>query len=60
MGLASYGEPTYIEKFRDIIRFDKKKLLINNLKYFSYQNGRSFFSKELLSNNDNLSSSNNF
>lgn len=46
MGLASYGEPNYIEKFRDIIQFDKKNLLINNLKYFSYQNGRGFFSKE--------------
>ena len=45
MGLASYGKPSYLKKFRDLIKFNKKKLLITNLKYFSYQNGRGFFSK---------------
>lgn len=45
MGLASYGDPVYIKEFRDIISFSNKKLLKANLKYFSYQNGRGFFSK---------------
>ena len=46
MGLASYGEPIYFEKFSNILRFDEQNLLITNLKYFSYQNGRGFFSKK--------------
>lgn len=46
MGLASYGEPSYITEFRKMITFDKKKILDTDLSYFSYQNGRGFFSKK--------------
>ena len=31
MGLASYGEPLYIEQFNDLIKYDKKNLFLLNL-----------------------------
>ena len=34
MGLSSYGKPTYLEKIRKIINFDKKNLVKLNLDYF--------------------------
>jgi len=46
MGLASYGKPYYLEKFRKIIRFDRKRLLDMDLSYFTYQNGRGFLSNK--------------
>ena len=39
MGLAPYGKPTYVDKLRDIISYDKDKLFKLNLKYFLHHLG---------------------
>ena len=42
MGLASYGEPLYIEQFNDLIKYDKKNLFLLNLDYFSHHSNSKF------------------
>ena len=39
MGLAPYGKPKYIDKLREIVSFDKKKMFKLNLKYFLHHIG---------------------
>lgn len=39
MGLAPYGKPLYLDKMREIIIYDKKKLFKLNLKYFLHHLG---------------------
>ena len=46
MGMAAYGKPTYKDQFRDIIRFDRDKLVVSNLDYFTYQHGQGMLSKK--------------
>ena len=36
MGLASYGEPVYMDEFSKLIKYDENNLFILNLKYFSH------------------------
>ncbi len=36
MGLAAYGEPTYVEAFRDVLRLTDDGFYQVNMKYFSY------------------------
>ena len=39
MGLAPYGEPKYIDRLRNIVKFDKKNLFKLDLKYFLHHSG---------------------
>jgi len=39
MGLASYGEPIYVDKLRKILIVDKNKIFRLNLKYFLHHKG---------------------
>ncbi len=43
MGLASYGKLEYLQHFRKLIQFNEGSLLKTDLSYFTYQNGRGFF-----------------
>jgi carbamoyltransferase len=42
MGLASYGEPTYLKEFEDLIKYDEKNLFLLNLDYFSHHSDSKF------------------
>ena len=42
MGLASYGNPKYINQFNDLIKYDKKNLFLLNLDYFSHHSNSKF------------------
>ena len=42
MGLASYGQPSYINQFNDLIKYDKEKLFLLNLDYFSHHSNSKF------------------
>ena len=42
MGLASYGEPIYLKKFEELIKYDKKNLFLLNLDYFSHHSDSEF------------------
>ncbi len=42
MGLASYGEPTYLKEFEDLIKYDEKNLFLLNLDYFSHHSDSEF------------------
>lgn len=46
MGMASYGEPYFIDDFRRIIRFDPDRILKLDLSYITYHQGRGFFSQK--------------
>jgi len=45
MGLASYGEPVHLDAMRRIVRFEPGRVLVNDLDYFAYQDGRGFLSE---------------
>ncbi len=47
MGLASYGEPTYREEFKDIIEVEEDGSYELNQKYFAYQHSRKMWGKKL-------------
>ena len=42
MGLASYGEPKFMSKFNDLIKYDKENLFLLNLEYFSHHSNSKF------------------
>lgn len=42
MGLASYGEPKYINEFEKIIRYDENNYFTLNLDYFSHHTNSNF------------------
>ena len=42
MGLASYGNPQYINQFNDLIKYNKKNLFLLNLDYFSHHSNSKF------------------
>jgi len=42
MGLASYGEPLYMNQFNDLIKYDKENLFFLNLDYFSHHSNSKF------------------
>ena len=39
MGLAPYGEPKYIDRLQNVVKFDKKNLFKLDLKYFLHHSG---------------------
>lgn len=44
MGLAALGEPADLAAFREIIRHDPRRLVRTDLSFFTYHQGRGFFS----------------
>ena len=42
MGLASYGEPKYLNEFSDIVRFSEKNYFKLNLNYFTHHTDKKF------------------
>ena len=42
MGLASYGNPSFIDQFNSLIKYDKKNLFLLNLDYFSHHTNSNF------------------
>ena len=42
MGLASYGEPKYINEFEKIIAYDENNYFTLNLDYFSHHTNSNF------------------
>lgn len=42
MGLASYGKPSYLEEFNNIIHFDPENFFKLNLKYFNHHKDSNF------------------
>ena len=42
MGLASYGEPNYMDQFEKLVKYDKKNLFNLNLDYFSHHTNSKF------------------
>ena len=42
MGLASYGNPTYMDQFKEIVKYNKENLFNLNLDYFSHHTNSNF------------------
>ncbi len=42
MGLASYGEPRYLDEFSEIVRFSEKNYFKLNLNYFTHHTDKKF------------------
>lgn len=49
MGLASYGKPRFIERFRKVASYDPKNLFALDMSFFTFQNGYGFLSDKFYS-----------